>query len=185
MRDTIERLAGAIAAAVAGQVAEAVGSLADEAADMGEDLLEASEDFVDTIEEQLPGGGAVGQVIDVVLFPGRLGLRVATTVLKGSAGEGRRLPPSRTGSPVTIWGTSRRPASPGRYPAGPWPSVVLEVLLETEEGKDEGREERCRPHDRRGGDPRPDAVDRKPVRKHVGDDQRDDRGDQRDAAERR
>ena len=89
LRDTIERLAGAIAAAVAGQAADAVGSLADEAADMGEDLLEASEDFVDTIEEQLPAGGAVGQVIDVVLFPGRLGLRVATTVLKGSAGEGR------------------------------------------------------------------------------------------------
>ena len=88
LRDTIERVAGAIAVAVAGQVADAVGSLADEAADMGEDLLEASEDLVDTIEEQLPGGGAVGQVVDIVLYPGRLGLRVATTVLKGSPREG-------------------------------------------------------------------------------------------------
>ena len=63
-------------------------SLADEAADMGEDLLEASEDIVETIEEQVPGGGVVGQAIDVVLLPGRLGLRVATTVLKGSPKEG-------------------------------------------------------------------------------------------------
>jgi hypothetical protein len=51
---------------------------------VGEELLEASEDVVDLIEEQLPGGGAVGQVVDVVLYPGRLGLRVATTVLRGS-----------------------------------------------------------------------------------------------------
>lgn len=87
LRDTIERLSGAIAGAVAGQVADAMASLADGAADMGEDLLEASEDIVDTIEEQVPGGGAVAQVVDVVLFPGRLGLRVATTVLKGGSRE--------------------------------------------------------------------------------------------------
>ena len=88
LRDTIERLSGALAAAVADQVAGAVDSLADEAADMGEDLLAASEHFVDKVEKEVPGGGAVGQVIDVVLFPGRLGLRVATTVLKGSPREG-------------------------------------------------------------------------------------------------
>ena len=88
LRDTIERLAGALAEAVAAQVAAALGSLADEAADMGEDLLEASEDIVETIEEQVPGGGVVGQAIDVVLLPGRLGLRVATTVLRGSPKEG-------------------------------------------------------------------------------------------------
>jgi hypothetical protein len=87
LRDTIERLSGAIAAAAAGQLADAVGEVGDAAADMGEDLLEVSEDMVDAIEEQLPGGGAVGQVIDVALFPGRLGLRIATTVLKGSSKE--------------------------------------------------------------------------------------------------
>jgi Putative Actinobacterial Holin-X, holin superfamily III len=82
MRESIERLAGAIAGAVAGQVSEAVDSLAEGAADITEDLLEASEDIVDTIEEEIPGGGAVAQVVDVVLYPGRLGLRVATSVLK-------------------------------------------------------------------------------------------------------
>jgi hypothetical protein len=53
---------------------------------VGEELLEASEDVVEVIEE-LPGGGAVGQMVDVVLYPGRLGLRVATTVLRGSPKE--------------------------------------------------------------------------------------------------
>jgi Putative Actinobacterial Holin-X, holin superfamily III len=84
VRDTIERLVAAIARAAADQLADAVVPLAGAAADMGDELLEASEDVVDAIEE-VPGGGAVGQVIDVVLYPGRLGLRVATTVLKGNS----------------------------------------------------------------------------------------------------
>jgi hypothetical protein len=85
LRDTIDRLSGAIARAAAGRLADAVVPLGDAAVDMGEDVLEVSEDVVDAIEEQLPDGGAVGQVIDVVLFPGRLGLRIATTVLKGNS----------------------------------------------------------------------------------------------------
>jgi uncharacterized membrane-anchored protein YhcB (DUF1043 family) len=84
LRDTIDRLTGAMALAAAGQLADAIAPLGDAAADVGEELLEASEDVVDLIEEQLPGGGAVGQMVDVVLYPGRLGLRVATTVLRGS-----------------------------------------------------------------------------------------------------
>jgi Putative Actinobacterial Holin-X, holin superfamily III len=85
VRDTIERLIGAIARAASGQLADAVEPLAGAAADVGDELLDASEDVVEAIEEELPGGGAVGQVIDVVLYPGRLGLRVATTVLKGNS----------------------------------------------------------------------------------------------------
>ena len=85
LRDTIERLAGAVAHAAARQVADAVESLGDAAAEVGDEFLEASEDVVDAIEEQLPAGGAVGQVVDVVLFPGRLGLRIATTVLRGDS----------------------------------------------------------------------------------------------------
>jgi hypothetical protein len=87
LRDTIDRLAGAIAGAAADQIVDVLNPLGDAAADVGENLLEMSEDVVEALEEQLPSGGAVGQVIDVVLFPGRLGLRIATTVLKGAAGE--------------------------------------------------------------------------------------------------
>jgi uncharacterized membrane-anchored protein YhcB (DUF1043 family) len=86
LRDTIDRLTDAMALAAAGQLADAIAPLGDAAADVGEELLEASEDVVEVIEE-LPGGGAVGQMVDVVLYPGRLGLRVATTVLRGSPKE--------------------------------------------------------------------------------------------------
>ncbi len=87
VRDTVDRLSGAIARAAAAEVADALLPFGDAAADVGEDLLEASEELVESLEEQLPGGGAVGQVIDVVLFPGRLGLRIATTVLRSGSGE--------------------------------------------------------------------------------------------------
>ena len=50
--------------------------------DAGGDILEASDDMVEALAEDLPGGGVVNQVWDVVLMPGRYGLRVATTVLK-------------------------------------------------------------------------------------------------------
>lgn len=85
LRDTFDRLSGAVAHAALGHVADAVESMGDVAADVGDELLEASEDVVDAIEEELPAGGAVGQVVDVVLFPGRLGLRIATTVLRGDS----------------------------------------------------------------------------------------------------
>lgn len=79
VRDTLDRLSGAIAREAAGQIASAVMPMAGVAADVGEELLEASDEIVEVIEEQLPGGGTVRQVIDFVLLPGRFGLRVATT----------------------------------------------------------------------------------------------------------
>jgi len=85
LRDTFDRLSSAVVDAATGQVADAVDSLGDAAAEVGDEILDASEDFVDAIEEELPAGGAVGQVIDVVLFPGRLCLRIATTVLRGDS----------------------------------------------------------------------------------------------------
>ena len=88
LRDTIDRLSGAVARAAAGQLADAAGVFGDAAADFGDEVLEVSEDVVDAIEEQVPGGGAVGQVADVVFYPGRLGLRIATTVIKGSSNQG-------------------------------------------------------------------------------------------------
>jgi hypothetical protein len=51
------------------------------AADMGEDLLEASEDIGEAIDEHLPGDGAVAQALDVASTR----LRVATTAFKGPA----------------------------------------------------------------------------------------------------
>jgi Putative Actinobacterial Holin-X, holin superfamily III len=87
VRDTVDRLSGAIAHAAAAQIAEAFVPFGEAAAGVGEELLEVSEEVVDSIEEQLPGGGAVAQAIDVVLFPGRLGLRIATTVFRSGPAE--------------------------------------------------------------------------------------------------
>jgi hypothetical protein len=44
--------------------------------------------MVEAMAEDLPGGGVVNQMWDVVLMPGRFGFRVATTVLKrGETGD--------------------------------------------------------------------------------------------------
>jgi hypothetical protein len=50
--------------------------------DVGEDLLETSDEIVEAIADDLPGGGVVNQIWDVALMPGRYGLKVVTTVLK-------------------------------------------------------------------------------------------------------
>jgi len=78
VRDTLGRLAPALTV----EIASAAFPLAGGMVETGEDILEAADDIVESIAEDLPAGGVVNQVWDVVLMPGRLGLRVATTVLK-------------------------------------------------------------------------------------------------------
>jgi hypothetical protein len=88
VRETLEQLAPAmtfqIAAAAVPMATDAVGGVVD----VGGDLIEASDDMVEGIAEDLPGGGVVNQMWDVVLMPGRLGVKVATTVLKRGEPEG-------------------------------------------------------------------------------------------------
>ena len=45
-------------------------------------MIEASDEIIEVVTEQIPGGGVVNQVWSVALTPGRFGIRVATTVLK-------------------------------------------------------------------------------------------------------
>jgi hypothetical protein len=78
VRATLERLAPAITK----EIALAAVPTADGIVDVGEDLLEGADDLVESLTEELPAGGVVNQVWDVVLAPGRFGIRVATTVLK-------------------------------------------------------------------------------------------------------
>jgi hypothetical protein len=78
VRDTLERLAPALTL----EIASAAIPMAGGVVDAGEDILGAADDIVESLAEDLPAGGVVNQVWDVVLMPGRLGLRVATTVLK-------------------------------------------------------------------------------------------------------
>ena len=98
VRATLERLVPALSAQAATAVvpvASAVASgmatgMAGGVVDVGGDLIEGSDDLVESITESVPGGGIVNQIWDVVLGPGRFGVRVATTVLQ-------RSPPSDTG----------------------------------------------------------------------------------------
>jgi hypothetical protein len=70
------------------------GDVAGGVVEMSGTVLEASDEFVEVITEQLPGGGVVNQVWDVALMPGRFGVKVATTVLR------RGRPGERSGAPA-------------------------------------------------------------------------------------
>ncbi len=84
VRESIERLGGAVALEAERRIAQAVIPTPGDIMDVGEDVLEATEDVVEDLAEQLPEGGVAAQVIDFVLLPGRLGVRVVTTALKRS-----------------------------------------------------------------------------------------------------
>jgi hypothetical protein len=85
-RTTLERLGPALAVQIALAAVPKAGDVAGDVAggvvEVGDTVLEASEETVAVIAEQIPGGGVVNQVWAVALTPGRLGIRVATTVLR-------------------------------------------------------------------------------------------------------
>jgi MFS family permease len=82
VRDTLERLAPAISREIALAAMPAAGDMAGSVLDAGDELLDNADDMMESIVEDVPGGGVVNQMWDVVLMPGRFGVRVATTVLK-------------------------------------------------------------------------------------------------------
>jgi hypothetical protein len=82
VRETLMQLAPAISVEIATAAVPIAGDMAGDVAEAGQDLLETSDEMVEAMAEDLPGDGVVNQMWDVVLVPGRLGLRVATTVLE-------------------------------------------------------------------------------------------------------
>ena len=85
VRTSLDRFGDAVAAASAAQLADAVVPFGDT---LGDELVDEAEEVLDELAD-IPGAGAIGQVVDIVLFPGRLGLRIATTVLRGGSEDGR------------------------------------------------------------------------------------------------
>ena len=81
-RDTLERLASAVASEAEERIAGAVVPIAGGIVDAGEDVLEATSEQLEDLVEQVPDASAAGQMIDLVLLPGRVGIRVATSVLR-------------------------------------------------------------------------------------------------------
>jgi uncharacterized membrane protein (DUF485 family) len=82
-RETLEQLGPAFSIQVAAAAIPSAGGIV-------EGVLDVSDDAVEAIVEELPGGSVVNQIWDVALIPGRFGLRIATTVL-------RREEPANTG----------------------------------------------------------------------------------------
>jgi hypothetical protein len=82
LRVTLDRLAPAISREVGLVAVPIAGGIADSVVDAGEELIEDADEMVESIADDLPAGGVVNQVWDVVLMPGRFGVRLATTVLK-------------------------------------------------------------------------------------------------------
>jgi membrane protein len=78
VRATLEQLGPVITKEIALAAVPSAGGIAE----FGEDLVETVDDIVDDLADEIPGGGVVNQVWDVVMAPGRFGIRVATTVLK-------------------------------------------------------------------------------------------------------
>jgi hypothetical protein len=88
-RGTLERLGPALAIQIALAAVPKAGDVAGGALEVGDTVLEASDATVEALAEQIPGGGVANQVWDVALMPGRLGIRVPTTVLRrGSPADG-------------------------------------------------------------------------------------------------
>jgi hypothetical protein len=88
VRATLELLSPVISREIALAAVPMAGDVATGVVDAGEEILESADELVESITENVPGGGVVNQVWDVVLMPGRLGVRVATTVLRRSDSGG-------------------------------------------------------------------------------------------------
>jgi hypothetical protein len=84
VRATLEQIAPVLSKEVALAAVPMAGDMADGAVEVAAELIESADDVVDAITNDVPGGGVVNQMWDVVLMPGRLGIRVATTVLRRS-----------------------------------------------------------------------------------------------------
>jgi hypothetical protein len=84
VRTTLELLSPVVSREIALAAVPMAGDVAGGVVDAGEEILESADDLVESLTENVPGGGVVNQVWDVVLMPGRFGVRVATTVLRRS-----------------------------------------------------------------------------------------------------
>jgi hypothetical protein len=75
-------LAIQIALAAVPKPGDMAGDVASSVVGVGDSAIEFSDEIVEVFTDQIPGGGVVNQVWDVALMPGRLGVKVATTVLR-------------------------------------------------------------------------------------------------------
>lgn len=94
VHETLGQLAPAMTIEIASASVSVAGDMAGGVVDTGSDILEASDQIVEAMTEDLPGGSVVNQMWDVVLAPGRFGVKAATTVFR--RGD---VPPTDRGGP--------------------------------------------------------------------------------------
>lgn len=82
VRESLDRLIPALTKEIALAAVPLAGGVAGGLVDAGESLVTDAEESAETAIEEALSGGVVDQVVDVVLYPGRLGLRAATVVLR-------------------------------------------------------------------------------------------------------
>jgi Putative Actinobacterial Holin-X, holin superfamily III len=101
LQEALEGLTGAIAAAAGREVAsamlpvEGIADFGEDVADVSEQAMEIVDDMTDVIEERIPGGVIVNRAFDIVLLPGRYGVRAARVVLSFGQDPGVKGPPER------------------------------------------------------------------------------------------
>ena len=94
-RSTLEQLGPALAIQIALAAVPHADDVASGVVEVGDSMLDASDEIVAEFTEEMPGGGAVRQVWAVALMPGRLGIRVATTVLRRGRPAAEQSPDGR------------------------------------------------------------------------------------------
>jgi hypothetical protein len=82
VRSTLKRLAAALAGEAETRIAGAVVPIPDGVVEVGEEILETAGETVEEIVDEIPGGGVAEQVIDLVLMPGRFGVRIVTSAFR-------------------------------------------------------------------------------------------------------
>jgi len=104
VRETLARLAPAMTVEIASASVSVAGDMTGDVVEAGGELLESSGEAVEAIAEELPGGGVVNQMWDVVLMPGRFGQAGATCRARSvRAGLLGLAPPACVDIPPSLW----------------------------------------------------------------------------------
>ncbi|MBV9416125.1 MAG: hypothetical protein JO363_14175 [Solirubrobacterales bacterium] len=82
VHDTLGRLAPVMTVEIASASVAVAGDVAGDVIEAGGDILESADEAVEALAEDLPAGSVVNQVWGIFLMPGRVGVKVATTVLR-------------------------------------------------------------------------------------------------------
>jgi hypothetical protein len=83
LRESLERLAGAVGNQAAVRLSAEVGSVAGGVVRAGEHIIDRIDEITDDLGEAVPGGGVINWVADLALVPGRHFASSARTALEG------------------------------------------------------------------------------------------------------